>query len=196
MTNFVPGKVVKSFRSRKGKEILIRYPRWEDLDAMTEYINLLSAEDTFLTFSGECLGREEEAGFLAGLFQDMEFLRKVYLCALEGNTLAATCMIYKRPEARDRGRHVAAMGIAVDARFRGEGIGYALLSATIDEARSKLPDLKIVLLDVYGENTAAMNLYRKAGFQETGRVPGGVLHRGRLIDEIQMILTLAQSRPA
>lgn len=188
MTDFIPGQIVKTFQSRKGNEIVIRYPRWEDLDALTEYINRLSAEDTFLTFSGEKLSREEEAVYLAGLFQDMEFLRKVHLCAFAGDILASTCAIYKRPEARERGKHVAAMGIAVDARYRGEGIGQELLNATIDEARSKIPDLKIVVLDVYAENQVAMSLYRKAGFRETGRVPGGVLYRGRLIDEIQMSL--------
>ena len=50
---FMPGQIVKKFFSKKGKEMIIRYPKWEDLEEFTLYINKLSYEDTFITFSGE-----------------------------------------------------------------------------------------------------------------------------------------------
>jgi len=50
---FIPGLIVKKFISKKGKEIIIRYPKWEDLEELTRYANKLSKEDTFVTFSGE-----------------------------------------------------------------------------------------------------------------------------------------------
>ena len=41
--------------------MVIRYPKWEDLEELTRYINKLSSEDTFVTFSGEEIKKEEEA---------------------------------------------------------------------------------------------------------------------------------------
>lgn len=55
---FQPGKIVKTFTSKSGKKIVIRYPQWKDLNQLTEYINKLSAEDTFTTFSGEKITKE------------------------------------------------------------------------------------------------------------------------------------------
>lgn len=45
---FKPGKIVRTFVSEKEKEIVISYPRWEDLYDLTRYINKLSREDTFI----------------------------------------------------------------------------------------------------------------------------------------------------
>jgi hypothetical protein len=50
MSNFIPGKVIKTFITKKDTEVTIRYPKWEDLDEMTRYINEISKEDTFVTF--------------------------------------------------------------------------------------------------------------------------------------------------
>ena len=68
MPNFIPGKIIKTFISKKGIQITLRYPVWEDLQQMTDYINTLSQEDTYIIFSGEKVSLEHEAVYLAGLF--------------------------------------------------------------------------------------------------------------------------------
>jgi len=76
---FVPGHIVKKFISKKGKEMIIRYPKWEDLDEFTRYINKLSCEDTFVTFSGEEIKKEYEARALSEWFYQLEMGDKVVL---------------------------------------------------------------------------------------------------------------------
>lgn len=81
---FIPGKIVKKIRLKNDKEAVIRYPKWEDLEGLTSYINELSAEDTFITYSGEKISKEKEADFLASRFKEMEFgdcvkLKQIYL---------------------------------------------------------------------------------------------------------------------
>lgn len=48
---FTTGKIIKKFKTKKGKEIVIRYLKWEDLDELTRYVNDLSKEDTFVNLS-------------------------------------------------------------------------------------------------------------------------------------------------
>jgi ribosomal protein S18 acetylase RimI-like enzyme len=59
------------------------------------------------------------------------------------------------------------LGMTVDRGWRGRGVGSALLQAAIDRARGQ--GLHKLCLEVFPHNTAAIALYRKAGFAEEGR---------------------------
>ena len=65
-------------------------------------------------------------------------------------------------------RHVATLGMAVDAAWRGQGIGTALMSAALRWAWEE--GVQKVSLEVYPSNPAAIALYRKFGFVEEGRL--------------------------
>ena len=54
------------------------------------------------------------------------------------------------------------------------------------EALKNIPELRIITLGVFATNDIAMNMYKKFGFVEFGRLPEGVLHRGNYIDHIYM----------
>jgi RimJ/RimL family protein N-acetyltransferase len=59
------------------------------------------------------------------------------------------------------------LGMCVERGWRGQGVGSALLRAAIDQARGR--GLHKLSLEVFAQNTAAIALYRKAGFAEEGR---------------------------
>ncbi|MBZ0284757.1 MAG: GNAT family N-acetyltransferase, partial [Anaerolineae bacterium] len=59
-----------------------------------------------------------------------------------------------------------------------------------DEAVANLPGLRVVSLWVFGDNEIGQNLYRKLGYVEYGRLPGGVLHRGAYVDMVFMAKTV------
>lgn len=69
---------------------------------------------------------------------------------------------------RERGiyRHIAEIGMSVDAAFRRKGIGRGLIDAAIDWARTF--GVEKLVLNVFPRNSAAIALYRKAGFVEEG----------------------------
>lgn len=67
-----------------------------------------------------------------------------------------------------RMRHTTKLAVLVDARFRGIGVGSALLSAGLDWAVAN-PAIDKVGLAVYGDNTRAIRLYEALGFVEEGR---------------------------
>ena len=86
------------------------------------------------------------------------------------------------------------LGMLVDRGFRGRGVGSALLTAAADWARGQR--LHKLSLEVFAHNTAAIALYRKAGFTEEGRRIGHYRRaNGELWDSIVMGLALEQERP-
>lgn len=187
---FIPGEIIKKIKTKKGREAVIRYPKWEDLDQLTRYINNLSKENTFITFSGEEILKQDEAKVLSKWFIDMDFGDKIVLCSFINNKLVGVANIDRNKENRRRSLHVGVFGISVAKNYRREGIGFQLAKTIIEEAKNKLKPLKIIILDVYSLNKKAINLYKKLGFIEYGCLKKGIYYKNNFIDEIKMALYL------
>jgi diaminopimelate decarboxylase len=67
-------------------------------------------------------------------------------------------------------RHVASLGMSVDADWRGRGVGSALMSEALRWAHANR--VEKLTLSVYPHNTRAIALYRKFGFTDEGRLSG------------------------
>lgn len=186
MSHFIPGKIVKTFTTKKGKEAVIRYPKWEDLSQMLSFINRISLEDTYVTFSGEVVTEEGEMYYLAEMFKGMEIGDNVYLSCFVENQFAGSCSILRDMLGRRRSYHVGVYGITIAKDFRGEGIGEELSVATIEEAKNMISGLTLLRLQMYGPNVVARHLYEKLGFVEYGKLPEGVWYQGEYVDEIIM----------
>ncbi len=187
---FHSGEIVKTFITKSGKKIVIRYPKWDDLEELTFYINKLSREDTFINFSGEKITKEEEVRTLANWFLAMERRDKVVLGCFYQEKLIGLANVDRQVDSRKRQRHIGGFGISVDKKFRGEGIGFQLAKTIIEEAKKKIAGLKMIVMDVFEPNKIAQSLYKKLGFKEYGRLPEGVLYKGRYVDEVKMVLML------
>lgn len=92
----------------------------------------------------------------------------------------------KHPTKRRKHRHTALLGISVRSTHRGQGVGEALMRAAIQWAERD-PTLELMTLEVYAANAAGLNLYRKLGFVEYGRLPAGCKHDdGTTWDQVMM----------
>jgi ribosomal protein S18 acetylase RimI-like enzyme len=76
--------------------------------------------------------------------------------------------------ARRRLRHVGRLEMMVDARFRGQGVGDALMAAAVRWADASMTIRKLSLC-VFAHNERAIALYCKHGFVEEGRREGEYL---------------------
>jgi RimJ/RimL family protein N-acetyltransferase len=188
--SFIPGTLIKTFLTKDGKEAQLIYPKWELLDQLLKYINTLSAENTYIRFSGESISLKDEAKYLASVFFSMELKEKMYLYCLVEGELVGVCEVGKIPELKHRGTHMARLGISVAQPYRGQGIGEELAKTTIAEAQRTLEGLRTVILECFSINTTALALYKKLGFIEVGRIPGYLKHDEAYIDEVQMVLNL------
>ncbi len=88
------------------------------------------------------------------------------IVAVEGDRVVGHLFIQR--EEHPVTRHVATLGIAVEAGRRGRGIGTALMLEALRWAGDK--GVEKVVLSVYPHNDAAIALYRKFGFTEEGRL--------------------------
>lgn len=93
---------------------------------------------------------------------------------LKGSTLAV-------------GLHRCLLGIAIERRFRGAGLGRRLMQAAIDFVRQE-PTLEWIDLSVFSHNTRAIALYRRLGFEEVGRVTDKFRVSGESITDVLMAL--------
>ena len=72
-----------------------------------------------------------------------------------------------------------------------EGLGYLEDIEIIKLAKKDLkPKPKIIRLGVFPTNKPAISLYKKLGFKKVARVPRQFQYKGKLVDEIIMLLSL------
>jgi len=176
-------KIIFQTTTKTGKSLTFRYPTIDDLQILTDYINKASAEKTFIRFQGEQTTLEGEKKWLESTIKSIESKKEVYLMAFVDNKLAGTSDIVQDSLTRE---HRGVFGIIVDSQYRGEGVGESLMQLVISEAKKNLKGLKIIHLECFAPNFIAQNLYKKMGFTEYGRLPGGDKYKGDFVDEILM----------
>ncbi len=180
------GQVIQTFILKDGRKAIIRTPRWEDLDDLMDFINSLVREDAAILRDAE-VSRAEEAEWLSKRLVSLEKDEIIHFVAEVDGRVVASAEIAKR---KSRQKHVGVLGIAVKSGYRRFGIATKLMDELLQEAKRQ--GLKVIILDVYEKNTPALNLYRKMGFKEVGRIPKAVFWRGEYMDDIKMAITLGE----
>ena len=86
---------------------------------------------------------------------------------------------------RPRVRHVGSIGMAVRDDWQGKGVGTALIGAALDLADNWL-NLMRIELRVYVDNSAAVALYKKFGFEIEGTHRRLAFRNGEYVDAYSM----------
>lgn len=95
---------------------------------------------------------------------------------------------FLEPLSRSRIAHVAQLTLVVHKGAQGKGIGTQLLQALIDCAQ-KSKVIEKIELNVRATNERAINLYKKLGFVEEGRLKNRIkIDESHYIDDIIMAL--------
>jgi RimJ/RimL family protein N-acetyltransferase len=183
MSYLKQGQIVFVGKSKQGKNITLRYIEDADAGILCQYINALSQERTFIHFQGEQITLEEETAYIKEQVERMKHHRTVQLVALCENTIMGVAGLDMKDSAEN---HVGEFGISIAQGYRGEGIGTLLMDAVLKEAEENIPELQIVVLDVFSNNTTAIAMYEKFGFVTYGRLPNGMQHSGVFVDTIKM----------
>lgn len=177
------GKIVFEGLARQGKSVLICSLQQNDADALCRYMNALSEERTFVRFQGEQVTLEEETAYITGQLKRIENNQTVQLVAFCEGTVVGVAGLDMKDLAE---KHVGAFGISIAQAYRGEGIGSLLMETVLKEAAAHIPQLRIIMLEVFSDNTLAIAMYTKKGFVEYGRLPKGILHNNDYVDNIHM----------
>ncbi|MBZ0298002.1 MAG: GNAT family N-acetyltransferase [Anaerolineae bacterium] len=174
----------------KGLHVTLRDPQAGDLDAMWTFINTLSRERTYLFIQDVEISLEYEQEYLDRVLKEVAEHKGVQINAFSGSTLIGNASITLEGGAAN---HTGSLGIAVAAPYRGQGVGELLMQTVYDQAVARLPGLSMVTLSVFGNNPIAINLYRKMGYIEYGRLPDGFRHREQFVDRVEMYKVVAQT---
>lgn len=90
-----------------------------------------------------------------------------------------------------REHEMISIAMTVAAEFRGRGVGHALMDAAIAWARTA--PVRVLRLEVFPHNTAALALYERSGFVRTAYREAAYPRRsGERWDAIEMELRIAR----
>lgn len=178
------GRILDRLRAKDGREVVLRYPAFEDVDDYLELINSLADEDAPILHTKR-LERDEEVQWLGKALIDLERGKRVMICAEVEGKVVANCDLTRRSGARS---HTGEVGLVVRRGFRDLGIGTALLRLLVDQARGM--GIELLVLGVFAGNERARHVYEKVGFREVGCIPREFLKNGRYIDHVRMVLQI------
>jgi putative acetyltransferase len=118
----------------------------------------------------------------ARLSEPQEGLYSLVAC-VEGEVVGSLGL--ETSPARWRMRHVGSIGMAVRDDWQGKGVGTALMEAALDLADNWL-NLTRIELTVYVDNSAAVALYKKFGFEIEGTHRRLAFRNGEYVDAYSM----------
>ncbi|HTP53852.1 MAG TPA: GNAT family N-acetyltransferase [Thermoplasmata archaeon] len=178
---------------------MLRQLRWEDFDAIVEsYWELYDERDR-----GEPVGvglfaerpsREDEAAWFTAVYRRVLAGDEIAVVAEVEGKAVGLCNVHPTfPGGREGdGGHVGELGIMIDHRHRGRGLGRAMIVRALELSRSRF---EIVRLWVFANNHGAKHLYAALGFETVGRMPSAVRRGSTYIDLELMYVDLRRWRP-
>lgn len=151
---------------KDGRTAILRSPSPKDAAQMLEFLKTTAGETEFMIrYPEECLTDiPAEEDFLRDLCQSQTGM--MILCELNGK-LVGNCHLQYTP--RKKLRHRGEVAIALVKDCWGLGIGTALLSELVNQARAW--GLEHLTLSYVEGNHRARGLYEKLGFYEVARIP-------------------------
>ncbi len=171
---------------KNGLVLLIREALGEDARAVLDYVEEISGESDFLSFSpGELeLTEAEEENFLRN-YRDSD--NQLYILGLIDNMIVSTLGF--SAGRRPRVRHSGEFGMAVRKQYWDLGIGSLMLDTLIHWARATRV-VKKINLRVRTDNQRAIALYKRKGFVIEGTISREIFLNGKYFDHHWMGLEL------
>ncbi len=171
-------RIHRVFQTGDGRSFIVREGQVTDAAQIIAHVHGIIAESRWsVTEPGEFqTTRDQEEAWILSLQQRPHNL----LLVADFGTAEApqiTGTVSFTTQNRSRMRHRGRLGISVNAAYRGQGVGEALMRTLLDWATAE-PELERIELSVFAHNTRAFNLYIKMGFHEEARL----LHAFKLSD--------------
>ncbi|HET6245676.1 MAG: GNAT family N-acetyltransferase [Bacteroidetes bacterium] len=151
-------------RLKNNKVVSIRECCCEDAEGLIKTIK------EYLSDS-ECVPLEPDE-FNPSIDQESQWIQSfiendnsLFLIAIYGKQIIGN--IDLKGNQRRALKHTAAIGMGMLKEWRNTGLGTALMDCSINWAKQNSL-LELLWLQVYGNNSAGISLYKKAGFKENG----------------------------
>lgn len=174
-------KILKRFNAKDGRKVVLRTPRWRDLDDLLELINSLVDEKAEIYITQK-FTREAEAEWLLKVLSRLKKDGQFFLVAEVDKKVVASSDF--RVKGGDQEHRVGAIGVIVRKGYRNLGIGTEIMKTLLEQAA--FFGLRTVTVNAFATNKWAIHVYEKVGFVQSGIIPKKHLRQGRFIDEVIM----------
>jgi RimJ/RimL family protein N-acetyltransferase len=181
-------KVYDRFKLQNGEHVILREAQIEDLHNLVAFYNDLvegkqngSDSELHVGFDRK-LDLDEEGQYLDHTLAAVRNGDMINIVAETKGKIVANGVI-TRGKYSDT-RHHGDLGLTVSKTLRGMGIGRAIIDRLLTECRGA--GIKTVEVEFLATNQAARAAYQKAGFHETGRIPGKAFRNGKYLDAMIM----------
>jgi len=186
MMRITPGQAIEEFEA-DGKRIVFRTLKRGDERGSLSHINALINERAYIYWQRPFTLRQERKWVEDNLKENRAGTKITIIIEADGKIIG-TATVWKEPF--DATRHVAHLAIGLSSE-RGRGIGRRLME-TLERLAADNLKARMIELGVYEHNTIAKKLYEDCGFREAGRIPGGLNHYGKYMDEITLVKDLCK----
>jgi putative acetyltransferase len=157
-------------------DISIRAAEPSDIAAITEVMNQPRAYwGTLQTPFTPVAQREKRF--------DATDLNNRHLVAVVDGKVVGNIGLHREPWHRRS--HAASIGMAVHDAWAGRGVGSALMAAVVDLA-DRWWNIRRLELSVYADNTRAIALYERFGFEREGLYRSYAWRDGEYVDSLAM----------
>lgn len=174
------GAFIRRFRAKDGREVILRVPRYSDLDDMLEFINSPVEEGADIIYNRK-MTRNGEVDWLARHISAIEKDKRIGIVAeVNGRFIGQVTVESKSGYSQ----HVGGLGIAIRDGYRDIGIGTELMKES--EVQARKLGLEVLTLHVFATNSRARHIYEKTGYQVVGSVPKAIYKDDIYIDNVTM----------
>lgn len=176
----------------------VRELRWEDFDGLVaSYFHLYderrAGAPIGIPLRAEPPSQADEVAWFARVVEGVLAGDAVAVVGEVDGRAVGLCEIRRVGVRGAENDHVGELGILVDHRHRGRGLGRAMLARALELARGRF---ELVRLGVFATNDRAKALYASFGFRAVGRYPAAFRRNGAYVDEELMVLDLRPPPPA
>ncbi len=172
--------------TKSGLDIIFREAEKSDAQNLIDYMNTVGGESDNLTFGagGLTMTVEQEVEFIDAA-RENKFSSMII--GLIDDEITSVGFVNSQP--KERFKHIAHLAISVKKKYWNDGVATLLMAELINFAKTN-GQTEILHLGVKAENTHAIKLYKKFGFEESGYHKNFFKINGEYFDEILMDLHL------
>ena len=155
-----------------GHELILRNAKEEDAQMLISGLKLMCGETRFLAKEPEeiTLTTEEEIEFIR---MQNESEGNLFLIGFWDGVYVGNCSFMGMSMLRNK--HRVSMGIALQQKYSGKGIGTKMVETLLSVAKEK--GIEQMELEVVTTNERAIGLYRKMGFEIFGTLPDNMKYK-------------------
>ncbi len=177
---------MRNVNIKNNLNVTIRKATADYAQNMIDFYNVVGGESDYLSFGAGEFKRDlqEYQDFITATSKE---LNSIMLLATLNSEIIGIATI--NSSQKERTKHVGTLGIVVSEKYTGMGLGKVLMNELLEWARNNGITRKISLV-TNENNTKAIDLYKKLGFEKEGLLKKDNFIRGTYHNTVVMGLFL------